>query len=79
MGGSTHTRWGPAGLQLIFASPTSGRPSWGGCTYPDTSGTHVTAISILDPVGEMDAYRYIGAHDNCELVLNKDGLNRRCV
>ena len=31
-GGKTQTRWGPAGLQLIFVSSTSGSPSCGGRT-----------------------------------------------
>lgn len=31
-GGKTQTRCGPAGLQLIFASSTSGNPSRGGRT-----------------------------------------------
>jgi hypothetical protein len=73
VGGRTHTRWGPAGLQLMLASPTSGNPSCGGCTYPDTSGTHVTAISILDPAGKMNAFCDNGAHDDCVLGFDKDG------
>lgn len=31
-GGKTQTRWGPAGLQLILDSSTSGSPNWGGRT-----------------------------------------------
>ena len=49
-GGKTQTKWGPAGLQLIFASPMFGNSSCGGRTYPAASGTHSTEISILDPV-----------------------------
>lgn len=50
VGGKTQTKWGPAGLQLIFDSSTSGRPRWGGRTYPATRGTHSIEISILEPV-----------------------------
>ena len=49
-GGKTQTRWGPAGLQLIFASSTFGSPSFGGCTYPAISGMHKIEITILEPV-----------------------------